>query len=353
MSLALFAFGCRDNVRIKTYGKSPMKETVKVIPEVSSSIEIITDEAGQVRPEKIAGAAKFGVRILDATCTEEIANLGIQDTPEFSLPPNAYYKPLCMETTYYNSESKVLEVRMQPFTFQGPDAVEVILAKDSQLLDFTDTKDASSYSYILMDLKGQVVAADSVTESYIDFKNALATGSYKMILLAIDGQGKTMKVINYKIKIQVNPTDDPLSLNLKFERERYQTRSIKRVLLEEGLVTESTELKLNGTELDTAVVNPYKGGYAALLNAADAMMRGVLAYGSTKAQVQIIGVSTKTYDLTVEVKDFNYFQSFPAAFADQSYAKNGLEAWCSQVEQPLVRSGEHTLTADFGVMILQ
>ncbi len=353
ISLCLLSVACRDNLKIKTYGK-PVSATIPpVIPEVSSSVEILTDESGVLRPNSVAGATKYGVRILDASCDKEVADLGIQDKPEFSLPSNSYGKALCMETTYYSAEGKMLEVKIQPFSFQGPEATEMVLSKDKQILDFPDVPGAVNYQYILTDARGQLVAAESgLVESLIDFLGSLLIGNYKLTILGQDSQGKTLKIINYKLKVKANPTNDPLSLNLKFEREYYQTRSIKRVIFEEGLVVEGIGLRINNQDLESTLVTPYKSGFAALLSAQDAMMRDVLSYGQSTAKVTIVGVSTNTYELGVTVKDFPLFQVLPAAFGD-IYAKGGLEAWTSIVDTPLVKSGEHTLTNDFGLMILQ
>lgn len=359
ISLCLAIFACRSGAKKKKSeeaAETPTPASAKVVPEVASHVQVITSDTGQVRAEAVPGASKYGVRILDANCSKEVANLGVQESPDFTLPASAYQKPLCMETTYYSSKSKVIEVKMQPFNYEGPQAVNAVMAEGDQILDFPPVKGAMTYSYVVTDRNGKLVLSDTTTDSKVDLKDALDIGSYNMIIRALDPRGKTIKVMNYDLEVTseggVGPDED-ITLNLTFERERYQTRSIKRVLIDATQVRSDAALQINEQDLETTIIESYQGAYAALLDASDAMMRGVLDYSASTAAVMVPSLSSQTYNLPVEVKDFNLFGNLPVAFSDQSYEKGGLEAWSSSLEAPLVRSGDSILTADFGVMILQ
>lgn len=349
VSFIFAVVACKDNVKIKTVSRAkPL-----IIPEVASTIEVVTDASGTIRTLTKEGATRYGARILDATCGEALYDLGVQETPEFTLPTDAYFKPLCLETTYFDANNKVMEVKLQPFTFEGPAPIDYMMARDKQELDFQDVKDAASYSYLVFDKNGQIKTFEAgLPDSFIDLKNSLTIGEYKLVVLALDAKGKTVQTINFNLKIVPGSISD-VSLNLHFEREHYQTRSIKRLLVETGYLNETVSLVLNEQAIDTAINTNYNVSFGSIMDAQDAMMRGKLPYNGSKVKVQLQSLSDSTFEVSVKVKDFTAFSLFPVAFSDGAYAKSGLESWTAIVAQPTVSSGAYQMANNFGLMILQ
>ncbi len=349
-AIGLFLIACQDVPRYKSSRK------VKIlVPEISSVISNVTNDEGLIHPDNVEGALKFGARILDAACEAEIYNLGTQDSPDFSLPPDVYSKALCLETTYFDANERIIKVRLQPFTFKGPPAIYKILPQDNQVIDFQDVPNAVTYAYIIQDKDGSPRGFDSgLTNSLIDLKNSLPLGFYSLIVLAQAAEGKNVKAITYNIHV-VPPDGTPLSLsyNLQFEKAYYQTRSIKRILIDQDVFDSITGFKVSGIDLNTIPFAYYRGGFAAYMDSDDAFMRSSLIYGIEKLSVTPLGLSEKPQDLPVTIRDFTLFSGLPAAFDDGSLSKNGLEAWTSPLQNAAVISGDSELTNGFGPMILK
>lgn len=341
---------CRDDLRIKTVAR----EKTDIIPEVSSTVEINSDPTGQIKAEAREGVTQYGARILDASCGNMVHDLGVQANPEFSLPADAYFQALCLETTYYDRFGKTVDVKLQPITLEGPEAIEIVMSRDNQVLDFPDVLDASSYTYLITDANGAIkLSASNLTESYIDLKNQLATGEYKMVILAQNAEGKNLKAITYKLDVILTGPITNVSLNLKFERQYYQTRSVKRLLIEQSVLDKEVELTIGGIAIEPFQIPTYTGGFGALMDSVDAFMRNSLPYGLETVSVNLPGLTESASDIPVTVRDFTVFAPMPAAFADGSYAKDGLEAWSSPLQTNLVKSGDNELTSTFGLMIIQ
>ncbi|MBC7532044.1 MAG: hypothetical protein H7318_10730 [Oligoflexus sp.] len=341
---------CQDRV---TYRVLP-KFRKAVLPEVSSTIQVVTDDRGQIRADELAEATKFRARLLDASCGEEIYNLGIQDKPEFSLPINAYSQPLCLETTYMDASDRILKVKLQPFSFEGPPPVNVTLDYDKQIIDFQDIPHATTYAYIVLTKDGKPNGFDSdLKESVIDFRGSLTEGNYRMLLMAQGTGGQNVRVITYLIKVLAGTHPVATSFDMRFEREFYQTRSIKRILIDQTLMSDIAGLKVAGVSVELLRYPTYMGGYGAFLDSSDAFMRSSVLYGGSKLSVLAQGLSETPKDLAIVVRDFTYFASTPTAFANGSYELSGLEAWASTLQQNTVQSADTSLTTGFGMMILK
>ncbi|RYZ82131.1 MAG: hypothetical protein EOP04_22660 [Proteobacteria bacterium] len=346
----LLHYACQDLPKYQSSRKFvdlPSRET-------SSWIYNITDDKGLILADVVEGAVKYGGRILDGACGTEVANLGIQDTLEFSLPLDVYSQDLCFETTYFDAKDRVTKIKMQPFIFNGPPAIYTILQETNQVIDFQEIPNADSYAYSVKGKDGTQRGSEiGLTESLIDLKNSLPLGFHRLLLLAQTNAGKNVKAVNYNINVVPTTTPMSLSYSMQFEKAYYQTRSIKRILIDQSVFDRVTGLGVSGMGLNTRSFPYYQGGFAAFMDDDDAFMRSSLLYGVDKLSVIPLGLSETAKDLPVIIKDFTLFSVLSAAFDDGSLIKGGLEAWTSPLQQTAVKSGDSELVYDFGPMILK
>ncbi|MDQ3231195.1 MAG: hypothetical protein M3Q07_05185 [Pseudobdellovibrionaceae bacterium] len=349
LAIIIVGSACKDDLRL-----SVVQRNVVVTSEVFTHIEVVNDTKGQFEIKPMEGAVTFGARILDTSCATEIKNLGTQTHPEFSMPVDIYFEALCFETTYYNDKGKVIGLTLQPFSLEGPEPLEVVLTESNQILNFLSVDQAVTYSYNIKDsFNHQSLIKSNHIGNVIDFNSSLKVGTYRMIILAHNNEGKNLRAMGYKVRVV---PDGPTALsvnNVRFEQRQYQTRSVKRLLIEDTANESLFSLKVAGVDLDSIRIPNYTGAYAALMSVENAFMRGVLPYGAPSVAVNFSGLSEEAVEVPVTVKDFNYFEVLPLGFADGEYSKGGLEIWSSTLQQNSIRSDDHQISSVFGLMIIQ
>lgn len=352
--LASILASCDANMRVVVSYVPP-----KLEKHVSSSVEIIRSKTGRVAIKDGNSAANLIVRILDKDCTEIVFDLGEKSEPSYNIPIDAYFQNLCLETTYINRRGFEFKLSYQPIYIEGPKVLNVKVSEDNQFFEFQDVEGASSYTFRLFDSRAHIIQSnDRLFSSYIDFEKNLESGDYTLVVHAVDSNGRNIKAIRVAIEIgrwneDLDPNETILSLNLSFERQQYQTRSVKRILIPEYLLVGNEQLEVNQQVFNTKVLKSYSGAFAAMMNADDASMSGALSYTKNKASVFILGLSQRAEEVDVKVRDFDVFSVLGVSPYGSEYIKNGFESWVSPYSHNVVESGEYELATSFGVMIVQ